>query len=140
MGEFSAVSGRGDGVVGVWSPLDGVVGVWSPLDGVGPARGRRAGGSGRPGALSRAGAPQRLSFALGLLDHSSATRSTSGGATEGGPGQRVLAVTRVRSNHCEDPAAFRTLPSVRGVGPSVLGRFRGPGAPAPSQYKQSLQI
>ena len=39
-------------------------------------------------------------------------------------------MTRARSNHCEDPAAFRALASVHGVGASVLA-VKGAVAPAP---------
>ena len=55
---LSAVSGRGDGVVGVWSPLDGV----------GPARGRRGRSSGRRGLVEAAAASRRRSPALRLPD------------------------------------------------------------------------
>ena len=90
--------------------------------------------AGRPGshhgAVGSSGAPQRRSSALRLPYNVVVTRSTSAGATGGRPGQRVLAVTRVSSNHCEDPAAFRALAFVHGVGTSVLA-VKGAVAPAP---------
>ena len=81
--------------------------------------------------------PRRRSPALRLPGDAAVTSRTSAVAAGGGPGQRVLAVTRARSNHCEDPAAFRVLASVHGVGASVLA-VKGAVAPAPRPKINSL--
>ena len=96
--------------------------------------------AGRRGPVRRAGVPRRRSPALGLPDDVVVTRSTSVVATGGGPGQRVLAVTRARSNHCEDPAAFRALRSVGGAGARVLAPLRGVGAPSRAQKRNLFAL
>ena len=80
--------------------------------------------------MEAAAASRRRSPALRLPYDTAVAFQRSGGGQAGRPGQRVLAVTRVRSNHCEDPAAFRALAFVHGVGTSVLA-VKGAVAPAP---------
>ena len=99
---FSIFSGRGDGVVGVWSPLDGV----------GPARGRRAGGSGRRGLVSGAGAPRRRLAAL-RLPYDGRQRSEGGW---------VLTVIFKKKSHRENSADLFAPGGARPPSEALQGR------------------